>query len=272
MQKAAAGVAMLLLGSVLAGVSFAQSTNDGDGEQADAIPTRLVIRFLTSDDYPPFNSRDEDGVLTGLNVDLARALCLELSVTCDIQARAWPTLLGAVQRGEADAVIAAHRVTMDALKKVDFTDRYFYTPARFAVLRGTKNATATPVGMDGVRAGVVRGSAHEAFLGAFFRNTRMVRYPSPELARQALMQGKVQTVFGDGISLAFWANGSLSKNCCRLLDGAFFEPSYFGDGIAIAVRKDDRPLRLQLNSALRRVRATGRFAELVERYFPIRIY
>jgi polar amino acid transport system substrate-binding protein len=54
--------------------------------------------------------------------------------------------------------------------------------------------------------------------------------------------------------------------------GPFLEPKYFGDGIAIAVPKTDPGIRLLLNKALDRVRASGRFDELVQRYFPVRIY
>ena len=57
---------------------------------AEAAPTRrVVIRFLTDSDFPPFNFYDEDGVLVGFNVDLARAICLELGTSCDIKARPW---------------------------------------------------------------------------------------------------------------------------------------------------------------------------------------
>ena len=233
---------------------------------------RAVIRFLTANDYPPFNSLDEDGILTGLNVDLARAICLDLGTTCDIQPRAWNVLLTELAAGKADAVIAAHRVTADALKKIDFSDRYFFTPARFAVHRDQRALAATPSGLDGIQTGVVADSPHEAYLTTYFRNTRVKRFRTPELARAALQDKRVDAIFGDGIGLAFWANGSLSRNCCRLLDGAYFEPSYFGDGLAIAVSRKDRGLRGQLNEALRRIKASGRFRELVERYFPIKVY
>ena len=96
------------------------------------LPRRVAIRFLTDSDYPPFNYYDEDNVLTGFNVDIARSICLELAAACDIQVRAWPELLPALRRGEADAVIASHAVSANALKAVDFTDRYYHTPARFA--------------------------------------------------------------------------------------------------------------------------------------------
>ena len=68
----------------------AQELSSGGG---DAASRRIVLRFLTTSDYPPFNFLDEDGVLTGFNVDLARALCLELDVTCEVYERPWAQLL-----------------------------------------------------------------------------------------------------------------------------------------------------------------------------------
>ena len=89
-------------------------------------PRRVAIRFLTDSDFPPFNYFDEDNVLTGFNVDVARAICLELAAACDIQVRPWAALLPALASGEAEAVIASHSVTPNTLKVADFTDRYYY--------------------------------------------------------------------------------------------------------------------------------------------------
>lgn len=264
-------VALTVLPAMLIATAYAQDSAADPGDEPIATQ-RAVIRFLTTNDYPPFNSLDEDGVLTGLNVDLARAICLDLATTCDIQARPWSGLLDDLVQGRADAVIAAHRVTADALKKVDFSLRYFFTPARFATRRDTRRLVPTPSGLDGLLAGVVANSPHEAFLTRHFRNTRLKRYRTPEVARAGLQNKEVDIIFGDGIGLAFWANGSLSRSCCRLLDGAYFEPAYFGDGLAIAVGKKDRVLRSQLDSALHRIKRSGRFSELVERYFPIKVY
>ena len=58
----------------------------------------MAIRFLTDSDYPPFNYFDEDNVLTGFNVDVARAICLELAAACDIQVRGWAELMPALRR------------------------------------------------------------------------------------------------------------------------------------------------------------------------------
>jgi polar amino acid transport system substrate-binding protein len=270
MLVAIATLAIASAGGVLfAGKAAAQAESESDLAETRQ---RAVIRFLTADDYPPFNARDEDGSLTGLNVDLARAICLELATSCDLNVRPWETLIDDLVAGQADAVIAAHKVTPEALSKVDFTDRYFFTPARFVSRRNGPELTATPTGLDGRTAGVIEGSPHEAFLQRYFRNTRAKAFPTAEAAREAMLDGDVDLLFDDGISLAFWANGSLSRNCCRLIDGAFFEPAYFGDGIAIAVGRKDRDLRSQINDALKRIKTSGRFQELVDRYFPIKAY
>jgi polar amino acid transport system substrate-binding protein len=245
----------------------AQQANDA--EPADR---RLVLRFLTTNDFPPFNFEDEDGVLTGFNIDLARAICLELNVPCDIGVRPWEQLFGALTRRQADAVIAGHIVTAKALASVDFTDRYLRTPGRFAGRHDSPALEITPDGLDGMRIAVAKGTTHEAYLQAFFKDSIIERFESPELARNALMEKKVDLIFDDGISLNLWTNGTLSKECCEIKGGPFLEPKFFGDGIAIAVAKNDRALRAELNKALHRVRANGRFEELLLRYFPDRVF
>lgn len=260
----------------MAGAVYAQEAGLAAGSaETDAVPTeprRFVIRFLTEGEFPPFNYYDDEGVLSGFNVDLARAICLEASAACDIKVKPWEDLLVALRRGDADAVIAAHRVTAGALAEVDFSDRYFYTPGRFAARKGDAPEDVSPNGLDGVMIGVAKGTAHEAFVKAFYRDSRIVLFENPELAREALQQGKVGLVFDDAISLAFWLNGSLSRQCCEFRGEAFLEPKYFGDGLAVALPRNDPQIKTLINNALKRVRQSGRFQELVERYFPVRIY
>lgn len=235
-------------------------------------PRRIALRFLTESDFPPFNFLDEDGALTGFNVDLARAICLELQTSCDIKVRPWGELFLALKRGEADGVIAGHKITAEALAEVDFTDRYFHTPGRFAAPKDRPQGPATPEALDGKRIAVARGTTHEAYLRAFFRDSSIQVFENAELARDALIAGKVDYLFDDGISLAFWLNGTLSKQCCEFRGGPFFEPRFFGDGIAIAVPRSDPQVRHLLNAALKRVRQSGRVEELVQRYFPLKVY
>lgn len=269
-----AALILALVVLVTAPVPALAQDAEQDPTTADAVePTRrVVVRFVTEADFPPFNFYDEDGVLVGFNVDVARAICLELNTACDIKVRPWGKLLLALKRGEADAVIAAHSVTPQTLAAVDFTDRYFFTPGRFAGKLGGEEVEITPEGLDGKRIGVAKNTAHEAFLKAFFRSSSVRTYTNADLARDALIQSEVDYVFDDGISLIFWLHGTASKRCCELKGGAYLEPKYFGEGLAIAVPKNDPQIKTLINGALARLRADGRLEELVERYFPVRVY
>jgi len=244
---------------------------DGDVDD-DRLPKRASLRFLTEGDYPPFNYYDEEGILTGFNVDIARALCLEVQVSCDIQVRPWEALVPALGRAEADAVIASIAITPQALAKLDFSDRYYYMAARFIGRVSTAKLDVTPEGLEGKQVAVVKGSAHEAFLKAFFRDCRITAFETATLAREAVKDGKVELAFDDGTSLAFWLEGTQSSKCCEFKGGAYVEPKYFGDGVAIAVRKGDRQLQRLLNTGLDRLRASGRYEELFLRYFPVKVY
>ncbi len=269
----AVGLALLLLAFCLTPVAgpgaFAQGA---PGEEEPTDGQRLVLRFVTEGNFPPFNFYDEDGILTGFNVDLARAICLELNATCDIKVRNWPELFPSLARKEADASIAAHAVTAQGLRKVDFTDAYFYTPGRFAARREAGDLVATPEGLEGKRIGVATGTTHEAFVRQFFRASRVTVFTDIDSAREALREGRIDIVFDDAISLAFWLNGTLSQQCCAFVGGAYLEPTYFGNGIAIAVAKNETKLRADINDAIRATRDSGRFQELVARYFPFRLY
>lgn len=234
-------------------------------------PQRTALTFLTTDDFPPFNYVDEEGVLTGFNVDVARAICLELSVRCNLAKTEWSGLFPRLKRRAGDAVIAGHIITSQALAEVSFTDSYFFTPGRFAARREFEQLEITPEGLEGRRIGVAEGTTHAAFVSDFFKESAIVRFPNQDLARDALIARKVDLIFDDGVGLILWLNGTLSRACCELRGGAFLEPKYFGEGLAIAVRREDHELRSELNAALRRIRESGRLEELMLRYFPFRL-
>ncbi|MEQ8823259.1 MAG: transporter substrate-binding domain-containing protein [Filomicrobium sp.] len=268
-----AAVLLLVMAGPFAAPQQAFAQAQSAGTPADAIATRRVLlRFMTTSDFPPFNFYDEDGVLTGFNVDLARAICLELDVTCQVVDRPWTELLPALARGEADAVIAGHTVTAKALESAGFSERYFHTPGRFAGRRNATNLVATPEGLEGKRIAVASGTSHEAFLRQYFRGSRILVFDNPDIAREALKAGEVDTVFGDAISLSFWINGTISEQCCDFKGGSFLEPKFFGDGLAIAITRGDKQLKADIDGAIQDVRSSGRFSELVSRYFPFQLY
>ena len=125
-----------------------------------------------------------------------------------------------------------------------------------------------PETIEGKKIAVVAGTAHEQYLKTFFTEAELKRFPNMEAAREALRKGEVDLLFGDGVALAFWLNGTDSAGCCAFVGGPYTESRYFGEGVGIAVRRGNDTLRLAFNWALFRLWEKGRFTDLWLRYFP----
>jgi polar amino acid transport system substrate-binding protein len=227
------------------------------------------IRFLTDVEYPPFDYTGADGNPAGFNVDLARLICDEIKVACTIQARPFATLLDALNDNRGDAVIASIAPTTDTRRRADFTDPHYRTAARFVARSDSPVGDVLPERLEGKKIAVVAGTAHEAYLKAMFTEAELHPYPNAEAAREALRNKDVDLLFGDGIALAFWLNGSESNGCCAFRGGPFLESRFFGEGVGIAVRPGNDLLRLSLNWALFQLWEKGSFTDLWLRYFPI---
>lgn len=227
-----------------------------------------TIRFITTADYPPFNYLDATGVLVGFNIDVAWGICTALKVRCTVRRVDWDKMAEELETGKADAAIASHRISRSTRQRFLFSDRYYDTPARFVVRKEDALQDVNPDVLDGRSVAVVKGTAHEAFLRTFFEESDVKVFDRPEEAGEALRTGSVDAYFDDAIGLVFWLEGLSSRGCCRFAGGAYSEPRFFGNGVGIALRKDNHRLKRILDYGLDRVRRSGLYQRLFTRYFP----
>lgn len=226
------------------------------------------IRVLTTGDYPPFNYVNRNGWLSGLNIDLLRALCSELKLKCEIKAAPWDKLVDELKAGNAEAVMAGMSITSANLRRVSLSQPYLRLPARFVVLKSSKLNKFTPAGLINKRIGVVNNSAHEAYLKSMFPRSEFVPYPGDAAAREAVQKGKVAALFGDGVKLSLWVRGSRSQKCCELRGGPYTESLFFGDGMAVAVKRGNTDLARVFDYGFARLYDNGKYAELVRKHLP----
>lgn len=231
-----------------------------------AVPT---IRFLTTADYPPFNFRDASGELTGFNIDLARALCADLGITCTIQAWPWEQAEQALEDNQGDALIAGLALTEKAGMRFDFSAIYLAFPGRFiAPVAG--GSAFDPLGLEGKRVGVRQGSAHEAFISRFLPGADLRPYPDEFAALDALKKGELDAVFADGLRASFWLNTHVG--CCEFRGEPYFRPDLFGEGLAVALPAGHDAVRQVIDYGLARLKRAGVIDELYLRWFPVSFY
>jgi polar amino acid transport system substrate-binding protein len=230
-----------------------------------------VIRFLTDDEYPPLHFADADGALTGFSVDLARAACEKLALTCTLQARRFDTLADSLAEGRGDVLAAAIPVTPALRKRFAATAVYHRTPARFVAPGQSAVPELTPDLLKGKRVGVVGGTAHEAFLIRYMPEAGRRVSTDLNAALLALRDREVDYVFGDGLALAIWLGGRAGSGHA-FAGQPYLESRYFGEGIGFIVRPEDVVLRRALDYAMQLLWDDGTYARLYLRYFPVSLY
>jgi polar amino acid transport system substrate-binding protein len=232
------------------------------------------LRFLTTVDFPPFNSLDANNQLTGFHVDLARDICRQLSLdaVCQIQALPWDELVPALENGDGEAIIAGLAPTAELRERLAFSRPYLKFPARFVAARAASLPEPLHRSIAGKRVGVVAGSAHEALLRAQFADAVPVPFSRADWMLRDLKAGRIDAAFSDGMRIANWLAGDEPENCCAFVGGPYLAPDYLGQGLTIAVTRENSDLATAFDSALREIDASGRFAELYLRYFPVSFF
>ncbi len=233
------------------------------------------LRFLTTTDFAPFSYLDKDKRLTGFHVDLARAICRELEVlpVCQIQAIPFDELEKQLGDGGGEAIIAGLAANRITRQKYTFSRPYFWLPARFVAQKSDDYSEPLSESLNNQEVGVVDGTSHAAMALAKFGTIRVRLFETQEAALLALQDKKIAAVFGDGLALSYWLQrGRAEANCCKFVGGPYLSTDYLGNGLAIAIAKEDRALQNALNYALRAINDRGKFAELYLRYFPIGLF
>ena len=221
--------------------------------------------------YPPFSRINAKGSLEGFDVDIARALCKQIGADCVLVQQDWPLVPGLLA-GKYDCIVASMSMTDERRKTVDFTDKYYHTPARFVAKKGSDIAI-TLDGLKGKKVGVQRNTTHDSFLTDKFGNTaQIVRYATSTEANKDLLAGKLDLRLDDSLTISDALLKTGKGKDFQLVGPAYDDPRWFGSGAGIALRKDDQDLKRLLNQAIAAIRANGVYDKISKKYFDFDIY
>ena len=225
------------------------------------------LRIGVEGAYPPFSAVDETGNLVGFDIDIARALCAEMQVKCELVQQDWDGIIPALQAKKYDAIIASMSDTAERREQVSFTGHYYKDGAKFVRPEGS-GIRVSYGGLAGKKVGVQRGTVTDSFLTEEFAGVNIKRYDTLENAHLDLQQGRLELVLADQFVQQDWAD----KNAGFEVTGhTYTNAKYFGN-ISIALRKGDTALRDKLSAAIKALRANGKYKEINDKYFSFDIY
>jgi polar amino acid transport system substrate-binding protein/arginine/ornithine transport system substrate-binding protein len=217
--------------------------------------------------YPPFSSTEASGAVVGFDIDIANALAAEMGMEATMVKTDWDGIIPALLERKCDAIIASMSITEERKQVIDFSAKYYNSPAAFIGAAGMM-ADA----LDGKVVGVQRGTIHQDFMEGEFPNVELRLYGSQDDVYLDLQAGRIDAAMGDSIAMD---DGFLSTDAGG--DYAFFGemysvPKYHGEGAGVGVRQDDTELRDAFSAAILAIRASGEYATINDKYFEIDIY
>jgi len=229
------------------------------------------IRIGVEGAYPPFSKIDPSGKLSGFDIDIANALCVEMKVECVLVQQAFDGMIPALQTRKIDAVIASMSITDERKKAVDFSDKYYQTPARFVTKIGAKLA-ATPDGLKGKKIGVQRATIHDRYVTDFFKASQIVRYSKQDEVFLDMTSGRVEAALVDIIAAQQGFLKTAQGKGFEFTGPVYDDPKYFGVGAGVALRKGNDQLRGEFNKAIASIRRNGIYKKIQDKYFDFDVY
>ncbi|MDR9754053.1 transporter substrate-binding domain-containing protein [Pseudomonas sp. SZMC_28357] len=225
------------------------------------------IRFGVEALVPPFESRDEQGALVGLNIELGNALCAELNTRCEWVDQPYATNIDALQAKRFDAIMPM-TATPARRQRLAFTDNLYPLSSRL-VARKDWNPGADLLTLKGVRLGVLAGTSREAYAQARWApmGVEVRSFDLNEQLISSLLAGEIDVTLQDSIEISHALLNQARGEAYGFFAPAIDDPM-LGSGVAIAVRKDDSRLRDDLNAALARLKHNGKYQRITERYLP----
>ncbi|MEW6662190.1 MAG: basic amino acid ABC transporter substrate-binding protein [Bacillota bacterium] len=222
-------------------------------------PAKTVLKVGTEAAYAPFEY-EEGGKITGFDIELIQAIAEAAGMEAKVSHVEWDGLFPALDAGTIDVVISAMTITEDRLKEVDFSDPYFEARQIIVVKQGsTISGIKDLVGKKvGVQMNTTGHYAVEAIPG--MDEKHIIPYPTTPDALMNLINGSVEAVVADEpVALNFIKHNPEMKLATVTDD---FEKEYYG----IAMKKNS-PLLEQINQGLKKVKESGKYQEIYNKYF-----
>ncbi|MFO8140550.1 MAG: transporter substrate-binding domain-containing protein, partial [Marinobacter sp.] len=114
--------------------------------------------------YEPFEYRDDNGELTGFEVELATAMCEELNANCEFVIQAWDGMIPGLLARKFDLIMSSMSITPERAERVLFSEPYYITPGGWF---GPESFNTDVTDMDAMKdktVGVQRGTTMDTYV------------------------------------------------------------------------------------------------------------
>ncbi|GAA5363930.1 amino acid ABC transporter substrate-binding protein [Streptococcus uberis] len=236
-------------------------------DQWDTYKKEKSITLGFDNTFVPMGFKDESGKNTGFDVELAKAVFQEYGIKVKFQPINWDLKETELKNGKIDMIWNGYSVTKERQAKVAFSTPYMKNE-QVLVTKKSSNITSFAA-MKGKVLGAQSGSSgYDAFtsnpkvLKDIVKDKDATQY---ETFTQAFIDLKNDRI--DGLLIdKVYANYYLKQEG-ELTNYNIVKSEFDGEDFAVGVRKEDKTLLKNINSAFTKLYKNGKFQEISQKWF-----
>lgn len=231
-----------------------------------------TLRLGTEGAYPPFNYVTPEGKVAGFDIDIGLELCKRIGAECEVVAQDWDGIIPGLIAKKYDFIIASMFITEERKQQVAFTEPYYKAAMTHVVPKDSDITEFTDESLKGKVVGAQAGTTQGDYAVQMYPDADVRLYPTQDEASLDMASGRLDVMVGDMLPLLDFVEKTEDGKCCKLAGEPITDPAFVGEGVGIALRKEDNDLRERLNKALDEIRADGTYKAINDKYFSIDIY
>jgi polar amino acid transport system substrate-binding protein len=272
---AAVSAGLLLLAGCAGSVDNGVDQSKVDKAAQALLPAEYLengIDVASDIPYEPFEFEDENGNLTGIDVELGALIGEKLGTELRFNDAVFDTIIASLEAGTNDIIISSMSDTVERQAKVDFVD-YNVGGSQMIVLKGNPEGITGAADLCGKTVIVQNGTIQIDLVAGM--SDDCVAAGNGEITITQLpdapsMQNALRAKQGDAVMLdSLVAQDSAAKAG----DGEYFEvvtdpenPVYDAGLVGIAILKKHTELRDAIQAALQSLIDDGQYAALLEKW------
>lgn len=225
----------------------------------DTIKEKGTLVWGTNAAFPPFESKDGNGNVVGVDAEIAKAVADELGVELVVEDMEFDSLPAALKSGKIDIIGAGYTENDERLQEMDFSSKYFTAKQIVVVKKGNKAITDKD-SLAGKKIGVQTGTTGDTQCASKIEGAEVSRYDSMQLACEDVKNGKLDCVIGDNLTIGFILNKMDGE--LEIVEGVSYEDEEYG----FAVKKGDTELNEVVNKVIEKLKSEGQIDQWVNKY------
>ncbi|MGL5067541.1 MAG: amino acid ABC transporter substrate-binding protein [Sarcina sp.] len=257
--------AMLLGFAMILTTSMFTACGGSDTDKVDKKNDRRKIVIGLDDTFVPMGFREENGELTGFDVDLATKALTNLGYEFEFQPINWDMKETELNNNKIDAIWNGYTKTPERMEKVALTDAYMHNTQAIITLSNSPINSKADL-KDKTIATQIASSSLDAInkdkdMVSSIKDGEPILFDTFNEAFMDLEAGRVDAVVADEILARYYISKKDSSKYKVLKDNLADEE------YCVGLRKDDTKLLDALNSEFVKMKESGEFDQIKDKWF-----